>query len=820
MLSAPASPVLPRVPLLPVAVAVTAGLLLERYGEPPRTTLLAATVALLTAWLLATLRQQRSAVVWLWGLAGCLAALGYHLDRLPAPGDIAHYASGEGKVVKVRGTVLSVPAVMKLGESGLRTVPQAHRSSFLLRVEQIDLNLWSPATGRLKVWVEERLDQVRLGQEIEVVGLLLAWNQPGNPGEASLAEASQDQGVFAGLIVKTAEGITVRSPGSSWHYATWLAQLHAAATATLQRHLPPELAGVGQALVLGDQAALVQPQLEGYLRTGVFHVLAVSGQHLLILCLGLNLVLRLLGCRRRTRAVVVLLFVIGYALLTGARPPVVRATVMVCAGCWALHLLRRVRPLNALLLAWIVLALGSPGDLFQTGCQLSFLAVLILEQGIALWKRERATEEPPLDRLERQLASPWKKLLRWLGTGLLWAWAACLVIWLLSLPLLAARFHLISPVAVLLGPFLSLLAMAALLAGFLLVLAAQLHDSLALLPAWVMQICLEAAQKLIDLAQQLPGAYWYCADLPAWWVAGFYLHVVTVLLWPALWRWWRWHLLLASGWLLLLLLPPTQPPGELRCTVLAVGHGSCAVLETPDGRVLLCDTGSMAGPEAAPRFVAPFLWSRGYTRIDEVFLSHADLDHFNGLPALLQRFQVAQVSLTPTFRDKRIQGVGLVTEALEKRKIPVRVVAAPGTLAAGDVDIQILHPPPRGPDGNENTRSLVLRVRYAGHTLLLTGDLEGEGLRRVMGLALPPVDVLVAPHHGSAAANTAAFAGWARPRLVISSEGIPHFFRPDPYSSQGAVLWRTWKEGAVTVRMTRQGIVAETYRTKQRWEKR
>jgi competence protein ComEC len=713
-----------------------------------------------------------------------------------------------------------MPAVSKLPSPSLRTVPQAHRSSFLLEVTQLDLGPWQPCSGKLKVWVEERLDQVRLGDEIEIVGLLLPWTLPGNPGERSLAEVGTDQGVFAGLIVKTADGIVVRATGSPWKKETWLNQLHASATATLQRHLPPELTGVGQALVLGDEAALEQPQMESYMRTGVFHVLAVSGQHLTVLCLFLQPVLTLFRLRRRPRAVVLILLVIGYALLTGNRPPMMRAAVMVCTACGGLLLLRKPQPLNSLLLAWVLLAVGNPGDLFGVGCQLSFLAVLILVQCWGPWRAKAEVELPPLDRLERDLAPPWRKCLRWVGNWLYWSWAASLVIWLLSLPLLACRFHLVSPVAVLLGPFLVLLASIALVAGFLLVLAGMIHETLAWLPAWVMKTALLLAQGLIDFCQQIPGAYWYCADLPAWWVAGFYLHVLLVLVWPQLGRWWRWHLLVGGCWFLVLYLPPRSAPvAEVRCTILSVGHGSCAVIETPQGQVFLYDTGSMSGPEAATRSIAPFLWSRGYTQIDEVFLSHADLDHFNGLPALMQRFRIAQISLTPTFREKPIRGVQTVLAEWEQRHIPVRVLTAPQTLHAGTLEIQVLHPPAQGPTGNENARSMVLRLGYQGQTLLLTGDLEGEGLRQVMGLSLSPPDVLVAPHHGSPASNTPTFAQWAAAKLVISSEGNPHYFRPDPYSERGAVLWRTWKEGAVTVRLSRQGIVAETYRTKQRWEK-
>src|SRR4029079_17302302 len=105
---------------------------------------------------------------------------------------------------------------------------------------------------------------------------------------------------------------------------------------------------------------------------------------------------------------------------------------------------------------------------------------------------------------------------------------------------------------------------------------------------------------------------------------------------------------------------------ELRVTFHAVGHGGCVVMETPDGQVLLYDAGTTTGPDAVRRVIAPYLWSRGIARIDEVFLSHADLDHFNGMTELLKRFPVGRVTLTPSFADKTSPGVAAMLDALDR----------------------------------------------------------------------------------------------------------------------------------------------------------
>src|SRR5207244_456621 len=117
-------------------------------------------------------------------------------------------------------------------------------------------------------------------------------------------------------------------------------------------------------------------------------------------------------------------------------------------------------------------------------------------------------------------------------------------------------------------------------------------------------------------------------------------------------------------------------PGEFRCTFLAVGHGGCAVVETPRGQVLLYDVGSIGGPDVTRRHVAPFLWSRGIRRIDELILSHADLDHFNGVPQLAERFAIGRVICTPTFAERSLGAVQKTVAALDGGGIETPIVPA------------------------------------------------------------------------------------------------------------------------------------------------
>jgi competence protein ComEC len=235
--------------------------------------------------------------------------------------------------------------------------------------------------------------------------------------------------------------------------------------------------------------------------------------------------------------------------------------------------------------------------------------------------------------------------------------------------------------------------------------------------------------------------------------------------------------------------------------------------------VLLYDTGAMRGPDVAERIVAPFLWSQKIYRIDDVVLSHADLDHFNGLIDLADRFAIGRVLCSPTFADKPTEAVRITMRELDRRRIPIHHLVAGQRLRSSGVELDVLHPPAGWPGGNENTRSVVLEVRHGGHVLLLTGDLEGEGLAEVLSLPPRRVDVLMAPHHGSHRIDVTALAKWCRPGLVVSCQGLPRGAgrAPGLYRATGAEFWSTQEQGAIEVRSDETGLSAKAYLSKREW---
>jgi competence protein ComEC len=811
-------------PLAPFAVAVSAAIVADRFLPVASTFWLVLSLAGALSWLCAFRRNDVLALAGLWVCAGGLGGAYHHGWRNNFPADdIGNLASVEPRLVRVRGTLDDEPSIRRHSKvDALFARPRADSTACVLAINEIEWGAsWSPASGRARLTVEGAMTNVHVGDEVEVTGWLFEPAGPMNPGESDLASRLRDQRIRAELRVQhSSDGIVRLNPGS-WGIRRALVGLRGWGERGLS-NVDSSEAPVASALLLGDTNAMSADEWDRYVRTGVIHVLAISGQHLVILGAFLWFALRLLGVRRKPAAIIVAATLLTYALMTGGRPSAMRAAVIACAVCAGFLLRARPLPANTLALAWLVVLGINPTDIFTAGFQLSFLCVAVLFWGMPRWFPPR--ELTPLEALVEESRSLPERMLRGSLRLIGRAYLITLVLGIATAPLIAYWQNLVSPAGLVIGPPAILLTTIALISGFLLIILWPLGPLAAPL-AWSAGLSLSMCDWLVDAAVRFPGGCWYVGSVPLWWVIGFYAIGGAWLLSNGLerieivrLRSRRAFPILLCIWIVAGLLTGLvrTDSDELRVTFVAVDHGGCTVIETPEGRVLLYDAGAISGPSVTRRQIAPFLWSRGIRRIDEVFLSHADLDHFNGLPTLLDRFSVGQITMTPTFADKSTPGVQSAIAAIERHGVAVRIARAGDRFTRGGLTLDVLHPPADGPEGVENVRSMVLLLQHRGHTILLTGDLESEGVEHLKTRSALAVDILQTPHHGSGA-PAEALKGWVQPRLVVSAQGRTDAGKAEVvYSRQGIPYWATWPNGAITIRSHSTGLVAETFATGQR----
>jgi competence protein ComEC len=242
---------------------------------------------------------------------------------------------------------------------------------------------------------------------------------------------------------------------------------------------------------------------------------------------------------------------------------------------------------------------------------------------------------------------------------------------------------------------------------------------------------------VVEWAERIPTGHSWWPGPAWWWVVGFYIGLLAVMIWNGAHVKPRWQVAALAAWVLIGIAPPLNRAlahDQLDVAFLSVGHGTCVLVESPTGETLLYDAGSLGTPDRATQMIASYLWHRGIRRIDGIILSHADIDHYNAVPGLLERFDVGAVYVSPMmFRrfgaDAASRGPVVLREAIEHAYVPLREIWSGDRLHIGsEVTIDILHPPRRGVLGTDNANSITLAIEYRGRRLLLPGDLESPGL--------------------------------------------------------------------------------------------
>jgi competence protein ComEC len=552
-------------------------------------------------------------------------------------------------------------------------------------------------------------------------------------------------------------------------------------------------AGVLSALAVGDQRAIAAEEWKLFGRTGVTHLMSISGLHVTLVS-GLaawlaaffwrrvpGLPLRLPA--RKAGAAVAIGAALGYTLLAGFAVPAQRTFYMVSVVALSLWCGRMPSPARTLALALAVVVLLDPWAPLAPGFWLSFGAVALIFYVATGWS---APERRP-----RQ----WVRLQWAITVGL--APAALLLFGQISLAGPLANALAIPLVSVVITP---LALVAALLP------AQPLLGLGATLVQWLLQF--------LEFCATLPGALWQ-QHVPAPWSVALALAGVAWMLAP------RGIPGRACGAALmapaLAVLPPAPAAGEAWITTFDVGQG-LAVLVRTAGRSLLYDAGPAFGSEAdsGGRIVVPALRAAGIASIDLLVLTHEDSDHVGGALSVLESVEVqALASSLPA------------AHALNA------FVPAPRRCQAGlgwewdGVRFEFLHPQPGRQPSSRNNESCVLHIRTQGGAALLTGDIERTA-ETLLVQRVPASTVLLVPHHGSRTSSSAAFIAAVRPRWAIVPAGYRNRFgHPsaevlERYRAAGVGLLRTDLDGAVSTRLlaTEVQVEAERVRRSRYWRAR
>jgi competence protein ComEC len=792
-------------PLAPIALALSAGILIDRNLEPFSTRVwgslaLVGALAALVVWR----RRALAAAVLLFAFTG-LGGGWHHLRWSDLRSDdLARVVSETPQPAWLRGVLVELPEF----RPGERPGDTGRTRGVLEVASQNDGRAWHQASGRVLLSIAGDRSDLAAGAPVFAAGSLAQVGGPLNPGEFDRREYLRSQGIRLQLATGDPDGVWPDPDGTPWPFAQRLGTVRAWCHERLVRGLDPAMAPLAAALLLGRREAVDADVNDAFLRTGTTHLLAFSGLQLQVLAATLLIAARVAGMNRWWAFALAGAAMVAYAALVGPMPSVVRSAAMTVAACLATMRHRYGRPANVFALAAIFTLAANPTHLFDIGCQLSFLAVAALFWGVPLAQEACVRPLDPLDALERRLAPRWKKVLRQgctvVGDGLVLS----TVVWLVTLPLVALRFHMLSPVGIILNvPLVPLSSAALMFAGLTLVLSA-IWAPLGWPAAWICRWLLGATELIVRWGASWPWGHAFTPGPSVGWVWAVYAALAVVTLaWWARWRVRRWSLAALGGLLGIGLAGALRPePGRpLEADVLAVGHGLAVVVQAEPGRAVVYDCGRMGDPHVGRRVIAPALWARGVGRLDAVVLSHADADHYNGLPDLLERFRIGRVYVPPGFGGPANPGAQRLLSEVRARGITLRTLTAGDRMSlSSGASALVRHPAADWmPDAADNDRSLVLDVSSEGRHLLLTGDLEAAGQTELVSHKPTPIDAMIAPHHGGRTANGPRLYHWAQPASVLVSQRAPAAGTRDalaPLEAGGIAVLRTWERGAIRVR--------------------
>ncbi len=718
-------------------------------------------VAGLALWMTAP-RGRVGAAALLW--AGCVVLVGLGMGVAVGGARLAAIDAGAlrppiGEQVTVRGEIASFPRSSQ-GKVGV---------------------LVHTPVGRIWVVSGEPVGELDVGAGLEATGTIRA-----PPGwQASFYERL---GVARLLAASEVRSLRRRRGG----LAGGIDAIRRRSEAALVRGTPEGSANLLRGFVLGQDDRIDDATRERFKRSGLAHLLAVSGQNVVLLAILGAAVCALLGVSLRGRLFVVLALIALYVPLTGAGPSIQRAGVMGAAAIVAALASRPASRWYALLLAVAATLALNPRAGGDIGWQLSFAAVL----GILLFCAPLACV----------LAGPQPGVTRRVV-----AEAAALTIsaTLATAPLTAFHFETLSLVS-LPANLLALPAEAPVMWLGMLAAAVGQIPSLPVEPLTGLAGLLAA--YIDQVAAWTAGPAWAQVDLGvggALALACVYFVLATGLLCAlrsaarrvglrplgrsvtARRRRSRWHLAIAGAASVALMLvvavvglPSEQGyPRGLRVDVLDVGQGDAILLRPPGAPAVLVDSGP---PDAD---VASDLADLNVDELGALIITHPDLDHVGGASELLARVRAEAVLFARLDRTTRT--------AAEAVGADLERVAANAEVRSGQLRMDVLWPPRDrlglGPPAEANELSVVLLVRWRGFRLLLRGDAEAEFAPVDPG----EVDVLQVAHHGSEDAGLEALLARVEPELAVISVGDDN-----PYGHPTAATLATLDAAAVPVRRT------------------
>ena len=630
------------------------------------------------------------------------------------------------------------------------------------------------------------------GDVLRVTATLKEPTGPRNPRGFDYKGYLARRGIYS-MMNASGRNVVFLKKVRSFSVSGMLARFRRQADISLDRTVGGQEGALLKALLLGQRWTIEPGTVDAFQRTGLAHVLSISGLHIGYIVMLLHFLFSRFPLQRWTPLIFEATILLLYCLLVGAAPSVMRAVVMAVIYSVGKTMGRKSDTINSAGVAAFLILLIRPMDILEVGFQLSFLAV----GSIALLYR-------PIQERLRFLPSKVSSLI-----------AVTLSAQLGTFPLTVYCFNTLTPWSVLTNLVLVPALGAVTMGGFLILPVGMIFPAAAKIAAVPLRVLCRLVLAVTDLAAKLPFASIPAVSpsIPA--ILVYYLVLLTLSRErPAFIR--RPYVVctvligtLVAGPFLV----EVRKPKDLEVTFVDVGQGDCTLIRTPDGKTILMDGGGKEDRNVGEDTVLPFLLKNGVSSLDLVIMSHCHYDHIGGLLPVLEQLPVDAFMEYPPGQAE--PAYLELKETVRRKGIDVLTAKRGQTWRIGrEVKLHILYPEDRVvkslAHGNENNYSLVILMEYQDTSVLFTGDMEDRVEYYLAGrIRQENVDILKVPHHGSRTSSTESFLDAISPKAGVIQVGINLFGHPSPQT-----LDRLEQRGARVYRNDEQGAVMMHYRDK------
>lgn len=636
------------------------------------------------------------------------------------------------------------------------------------------------------------------GNILKISGEIQKLQIPSNPGQFNEKNFYKEKNIYYKMYSTQIQILDHKVN----HIKSALFHLKESLAKVYKMSLPSKDAGLISAMLLGDKSTLDMEIKELYQINGIGHILAISGLHISILCMILYQILSRLFLPSPLPLIITIFFLLAYGIMTGFGISTSRAILMMVIMLFGKEIGRSYDALTAMACSAIIILLQKPYAVFSCSFLLSYSSVagvvLIMPvlKGIFLGTLQEQNQKIQKKRRKRKekIANGKIKLMIKLTETIkekIQSLILCsLSIWIATLPIMLYFYYEIPTYGILLNlfvlPLVSTVVVLSLAGGVI---------GLFCLPfgAWLLSLVhfiLSLYEWLCHLFLELPCPVQILGCPAIYKMIIYYLVLFCIYLALKRQILYREHLIpfhkavsiLSFGFVLTLLIFRTSG-SMLQITMLDVGQGDGIVIKNETGRNILIDGGSTDVSQVGKYRILPFLKHQGIRKIDYMIMTHADEDHISGQLELLESYKTNGLKIgccllpNPDKKCKDSNYKNLI-QAARMAGVPVRYIQSGNAIHSGKLSLLCVHPDKGFESDSANAYSTTLSLTYGKNSMLLTGDLEGEGEEALMekfsqkSFSFPArYDILKVAHHGSKNSSSEEYLKRISPKLALISCG-------------------------------------------------